>query len=178
MWVSSALPKGLVCNSFITNPSPLLGASFRLWESSYRCLPGLGFGCRARVIRGSLTWNALSLIRFFSSTDDYGESNWLGLHVGPQFCSFLLMHCGLYFKLGKVDIRLSHAWFCWIKKGIKVDLKWLHLHVSTMPCIYFSIDVDSVSTKRVTNWDCRLLWEQLSLNTTALLLQQIKTKVT
>lgn len=59
--------RGLVCNSFITNPTRLLCAGFRLWESSYHCLPGSGYGCRATVILGSLIWNALSLIRFFFS---------------------------------------------------------------------------------------------------------------
>lgn len=50
---------------FHHQPPPLLSPGFRLWEPSYHCLPGLGFGCRARVILGSLTWDAQSLIRFF-----------------------------------------------------------------------------------------------------------------
>lgn len=57
----------------------------RLWESSYHCLPGLGFGCRARVIRGSLSWDAWSLIRFFFNADDREESTWFDICVVPEF---------------------------------------------------------------------------------------------
>lgn len=113
-WLSR---RGLVCNSFITNPTHLLGASFRLWESSYHCLPGLGYGCRARVILGCLTRNALSLIRFFFTADDCGESNWLDLHVASDSCSFLscTAACGRWIL---VCLKLDFA-----KSGIKMELK-------------------------------------------------------
>lgn len=53
----------------------------------------------------------------------------------------------------------------------------LHLHVSTMPRIYCSIEVNNMNTERVPIWGYRLLWNQLTSNKLAILLQQINTKI-
>jgi len=57
------------CKNFLIHPPPPpppVSPSFRLWESSYHPLPGLSFGCRERVILGSLTRDASGSIGLFS----------------------------------------------------------------------------------------------------------------